>query len=201
MAPLGSIDFCKFADSAASKRYCPDSVSEHLRLASFKSLVSLTCQPAGGRQLSWWQLASQIATCAGVRGGAGRVRVRGQRVPGSGENNRAAERGGAVGTAVSPHPHPRPTLLRLHLPLLLPPCTPTGPSRLSSASRARSKGCTQSCASPPLILRRAFAGMRFLSQCARRSFVTGWLWGQVIVVPGDPLAQPVGVAADYSRMG
>mmetsp|Transcript_11436 Transcript_11436/g.24585 ORF Transcript_11436/g.24585 Transcript_11436/m.24585 type:complete len:108 (-) Transcript_11436:9-332(-) len=26
MAPLGSIDFCKFSDSPTSKRYCPDSV-------------------------------------------------------------------------------------------------------------------------------------------------------------------------------
>mmetsp|Transcript_80764 Transcript_80764/g.216562 ORF Transcript_80764/g.216562 Transcript_80764/m.216562 type:complete len:149 (-) Transcript_80764:695-1141(-) len=27
VAPLGGIDFCKFSDSASSKRYCPDAVS------------------------------------------------------------------------------------------------------------------------------------------------------------------------------
>ena len=26
MAPLGSIDFCKFTDSATSRRYCPETV-------------------------------------------------------------------------------------------------------------------------------------------------------------------------------
>ena len=30
MAPLGSIDFCKFSDSPTSKRFCPDSVSAEL---------------------------------------------------------------------------------------------------------------------------------------------------------------------------